>query len=197
MPQNTPNSGRNPAHVVIGEVRFSYVHVFQPQRIEGSEESVYSCALIFPKSDKKIRSVLEAGIEAAKEKGIKGTWGGKIPANLDLPIRDGDEKEGDHNEPYKGMYYINAKSRSRKPEVIDATNTPPVFVIDDDTVFYSGCYGRVGITFFPYRKNGKSGISVVLDTCCKTRDGEPLGSRFTAEDDFADLYSEAAKQEDW
>lgn len=193
---NQKNQGRNPAHVVIGEVRFSYAHVFQPQQIENLDEKVYSCALLFPKTDKRIQAVLKAGIEAAKERGIQSVWGGKLPANLDLPIRDGDDKEGDYTEPYEGMFYINAKSRSRKPEVIDATQTPPVPVLDDDTIFYSGCYGRAGITFFPYRKNGKCGISTALDTCCKTRDGEPLGSRFTAEDDFADLYGDN-NQEDW
>ena len=36
--------------VITGKVRASFVHVFEPQSINGSEPK-YSCSLIIPKSD--------------------------------------------------------------------------------------------------------------------------------------------------
>ena len=36
--------------VITGKVRASFVHVFEPQNINGSEPK-YSCSLIIPKSD--------------------------------------------------------------------------------------------------------------------------------------------------
>jgi len=40
---------------------------------------------------------------------------------------------------------------------------------------YSGIYGRVNVTFFPYAFGGKKGIGCGLGPVQKLRDGEPLG----------------------
>ena len=48
--------------VITGKVRASFVHVFEPKSINGSEPK-YSCSLIIPKSDTvtvgKIREAIE------------------------------------------------------------------------------------------------------------------------------------------
>ena len=75
--------------VITGKVRASFVHVFEPQSINGSEPK-YSCSLIIPKSDTVTRSgKIREAIEQAKQEGVP-KWGGKIPPNLKLPLRDGD-----------------------------------------------------------------------------------------------------------
>ncbi len=163
--------------VVTGEVRFSYLSVWEPKSINGSEPK-YSVSLLIPKSDTATLKAINKAIEAAKQNGI-AKFGGKLPANLKLPLRDGDaEREDDPI--YAGHYYVNANCK-----------TPPGLVykngqhIIDSTELYSGCYGRASVTFYAFNKSGNRGIACGLNNLMKTRDGEPLGGRNRAEDDFA------------
>lgn len=48
------------------------------------------------------------------------------------------------------------------------------------TDVYSGMYARVTVNFFPYDASGNRGVGFGLGNVCKTRDGEPLGSRANA-----------------
>ena len=66
--------------VITGKVRASFVHVFEPQSINGSEPK-YSCSLIIPKSDTVTVGKIREAIEQAKQEGVP-KWGGKIPPNL-------------------------------------------------------------------------------------------------------------------
>ena len=50
---------------------------------------------------------------------------------------------------------------------------------------YSGCYGRVSLNFYAFNSNGNKGIACGLGNVQKLRDGEPLGGRSSAKDDFA------------
>lgn len=79
--------------VITGEVRFSYAHVWEPSSINGGDEK-YSVSIIIPKSDTKTIKAINNAIEAAKQEGI-AKFGGKIPANLKLPLRDGDTDRED------------------------------------------------------------------------------------------------------
>ena len=47
-------------------------------------------------------------------------------------------------------------------------------------------YGRASISFYALNSNGNRGIACGLNNLQKIRDGEPLGSRASAESDFAD-----------
>ena len=119
---------------------------------------------------------VKAAIEAAKQAGAS-LWGGKVPAGLKSPLRDGDA-ERDSAE-YKGHFFINCNSK-QKPGVVDAALNP---VLDTSEV-YSGCYGRVSINFFAYNQNGNRGIGAGLQNLQKLADGEALSGRSRAEDDF-------------
>ena len=101
--------------VITGKVRASFVHVFEPQSINGSEPK-YSCSLIIPKSDTDTVGKIREAIEQAKQEGVP-KWGGKIPPNLKLPLRDGDIDRPD-DEAYANSYFINASSREQ-PGVVD------------------------------------------------------------------------------
>ena len=50
---------------------------------------------------------------------------------------------------------------------------------------YSGCYARVSINFYAFNSNGNRGIACGLGNIQKVRDGEPLGGRSSAADDFS------------
>ena len=165
--------------VITGKVRFSYANVFEPKSVNGGTPK-YSVSLIIPKSDKKTLKKIKNALEAAKQEGVH-KWGGKLPASLKTPLRDGDTDRND-DEAYADSYFINANSTTR-PGIVDADLTP----IMDQSEFYSGCYGRASINFFAYNTNGNKGIGAGLQNLQKLEDGEPLGGRTRAEDDFGDL----------
>ena len=175
-------SNQTDTKVVTGKVRFSYANVWEPKSINGGEEK-YSVSLIIPKSDKKTIKDIEKAVEAAKKAGMP-KFGGKIPSNMKMPLRDGDiDREEDEN--YADSYFINANCKT-KPGIVDKKGQP----IIDSTEFYSGCYGHASITFYAFNSNGNMGIACGLNNLMKVEDGEPLGGRSRAEDDFVDLIED-------
>ncbi|GAD46059.1 hypothetical protein ANG6_0554 [Streptococcus anginosus T5] len=160
--------------IVLG--RLSYANVWEPQSINGSEPK-YSVSVIIPKSDKATIQKIQQAVELAKQEAIS-KFGGKIPANLKLPLRDGDIDRPD-DEAYANSYFINCNSK-QKPQVVDQQVQP----ILDQAEVYSGCYGRVSVTFYGFNSNGNRGVAAGLGNIQKLKDGEPLGSRVRAEDEF-------------
>ena len=159
--------------------RFSFLHCWEPDSVNGSEPK-YSISAIIPKSDTKTINRIKTAIEVAKQESIS-KWGGKIPPNLKLPLRDGDIDRPD-DEAYANSYFLNANSRV-KPQIVD---NDVQFILDPAEV-YSGCYGNLTVTFFGYNSNGNRGIAAGLGNIQKVKDGEPLGGRSSAADDFATL----------
>lgn len=172
--------------VVTGTVRLSYVHLFEPYAQDSDQEEKYSCVILIPKSDKKTLKKIDDAIQAAAEQGKHSRFDGKIPANLATTLHDGDE-EGDleKNPEYEGHMYMSISSKT-KPGLVDADVNP----ILDSTEIYSGCYARVSINAFPYNYKGKKGVSFGLNHVQKVKDGDFLGGRSRAEDDFEPLESE-------
>ena len=168
--------------VVTGKVRFSYANVWEPKSINGGDEK-FSVSLIIHKSDTKTIAEIRSAIEAAKQEG-KAKLGGKVPANLKLPLRDGDVERPD-DEAYKNSYFVNANSKDR-PNVVDKN----VRVILDQSEVYSGCYGRASITFYAFNQNGNKGIACGLQNIQKLSEGEPLSGRSRAEDDFTTSHDD-------
>ena len=173
----------NPTRVVTGKVRLSYVHLFEAYTSDPEEqEARYSVTILIPKKDKATLAKINAALEAAKEEGKKTKWDGKIPPNFKSTLHDGDEEADlERNPEYAGHMYM-AMSSKQRPGVVDQDLNP----ILDSTAVYSGCYGRVSINAFPFAAKGNKGVSFGLNNVQFLEDGEPLGGRTRAEDDFAD-----------
>jgi hypothetical protein len=163
--------------VVTGKVRLSYAHLFKPVAISEGQEPKYSVCLLIPKTDKVTLKKIAAAIDAAKTAGTS-LWGGKIPSNLKTPVRDGDAERPDQPE-YADHYFINASSK-QKPGIVDKHLNE----ILDSSEVYSGCYARASINFFAYNQAGNRGIGCGLNNIQKVADGDYLGGRSRAEDDF-------------
>lgn len=163
--------------VVTGTVRLSYANVWEPKSINGGAEK-YSVSLIIPKSDKKTIAAINAAVDAAIEEGL-AKFGGKKPnkAAIKLPLRDGDTERDD--EAYADSYFVNANSQT-PPQIVDQNVNP----IMNRSEVYSGVYARVSINFYAFNSNGNKGVACGLGNIQKVRDGQPLGNRSTAEDDF-------------
>ena len=168
--------------VITNKVRASFVHVFEPQSVNGSEPK-FSCSFIIPKSDTETIAAIRAAIEQAKQDGV-AKFGGKIPPNLKLPLRDGDiDRPDDPN--YADCFFVNANSKE-KPGVVDRRRVP----ITDPLELYSGCYVRASINFYAFNTNGNKGVAAGLGNIQKWADGEPLNGRVRAEDEFEALDAE-------
>lgn len=161
---------------VIIPCRFSYLHCFRPQSINGGE-SKYSICAIIPNSDIKTLSDINNAIELAKKDAIS-KYGNEVLDKIKNPLRCGDF-DFPENEVFIGSYFINATSKDA-PQVVDAKVQP---IVNEEDV-YSGCYGRISVTFYPYNVNGNIGIGAGLGNIQKIRDGEPLFKRANAEDEF-------------
>lgn len=173
-----------PITKVIVPCRFSYLHCWEANAVDGGEPK-YSVSAIIPKLDTETIEKIKAAIEQAKKDSLS-KWGGKIPANLKLPLRDGDIDRLE-DEAYADSYFFNANSR-QAPQVVDKN----VQQILDQSEVYSGCYGRISVNFYGFNNNGNRGIAAGLGNIQKLKDGEPLGGRTNAEDDF-----EAVEEEDF
>ncbi|MBR0575707.1 DUF2815 family protein [Proteiniclasticum sp. BAD-10] len=177
---------RKGTKVTTGEVRLSYAHLLEPKAIEDGQTPKYSVSIIIPKDDKETLRAIKEAIEEAKEAG-KGKLGGKIPANLKTPVRDGDEDRPD-DEAYANSYFINANS-TQKPRVLEfikfttdgKVKADPIDSTDD---VYSGMYGCVSLNFYAYNTSGNKGIAAGLGNVLKTQDGDRLGGGSSVEDDF-------------
>ena len=174
---------KNPMKVVTGaNTRWSYANVWEPKSINGGTPK-YSISLIVPKSDVKTVEKIKAAIEAASHEGeakLKGS-SRSVPAldTIKLPLRDGDKERPD-DPAYANSYFMNANSNTA-PGIVDADCQP----ILDRAEVYSGVYGRASINFYAFNSNGNRGIACSLTTRQKLRDGEHLGGKSSAEEDFA------------
>lgn len=172
----------NPTKVITGPAtRWSYANVWDPKSINGGAPK-YSVSLIIPKSDTKTVKKIQAAIQAAYEEGqskLKGN-GKSVPALsvLKTPLRDGDMERPD-DPAYADSYFINANSATA-PGIVDADRNP----IMERSEVYSGVYGRASINLYAFNSNGNKGIACGLNNLQKIRDGEPLGGKSRAEDDF-------------
>ena len=182
---NQTNKGNyiNPTKVVTGEARLSYANLWEPKSINGGAPK-YSVSIIIPKSDTGTVAKVKAAIEAAYREGeakLKGS-GKTVPAlsSLKTPLRDGDLERPD-DDAYADSYFINANSATA-PGIVDKACEP----ILDRSEIYSGVYARASINFYSFNSNGNRGIACGLNNIQKLRDGQPLGGKSRAEDDFAD-----------
>ena len=173
----------NPMKVITGpNTRWSYANMWEPKSINGGTPK-YSVSLIIPKSDKVTVEKIKKAIQAAYEEGqskLKGN-GKSVPSRsvLKTPLRDGDLERPD-DEAYANSYFINANSATALGIVDADRNT----IIDRSEV-YSGVYGRASINLYAFNSNGNQGIACGLNNLQKIKDGEPLGGKSRAEDDFA------------
>jgi hypothetical protein len=163
--------------VVTGKVRFSYANVFNPVASEEGKTPKYSVSLIIDKDDKDTVKRINEAFERAKEASA-AFFGGAIPKVLKGGLRDGDAEKDDPA--YANSFFINANS-VMKPGIVDVD----LQAIMDPMEFYSGCYGRASITFYPYNQQGSKGIACGLGNLQKLEDGERLGGGSSAASDFA------------
>lgn len=169
------------ARIVI-PCRFAYVYCWRPSNQFGGMQK-YSVSAVVSKDDTETLRKIEEALEYVKEHSLQ-KWGGHLPGNLRSPLHDGD-KEKPENPIYKNSFFINAKSKEA-PQIVDKDVMPIV----NQTEVYSGCYGNISITFYPFNYGGSKGIAAWLGNIQKIKDGEPFDGRISAKDDFVVIGDE-------
>lgn len=165
--------------IVTPLARLSYPNLFKPAKpMSEGQEAKYQCELIFPPGT-DLSALKKVASDCAKAK-----WADKVPKNLRTPFRKGDE-DRDGKDGYEGAIFIGARSKD-KPGIVVGPNREECL---DQSEVYGGCYVRASITAFAYSNAGNNGVAFALNNVWKVKDGEPFGSRRSAEDDFADAGS--------
>jgi len=182
-------ASQNPTYVVTGEVRGSYVRVFEPtvNRLSGRTE--WSMAILIPKDDEDTLRKLRAASKAAIE--LKWPDASKRPRNLRNPLRDGDEERPD-DPAYADHYFCNLKSSKRAPTIVDGKLQRVV----DPEAFESGDYCRVSVNAYAYDQSGNRGAAFGLLNIQVIRKGEPLGAVAPNPEDEFSVHSGTADEED-
>lgn len=176
-------SNTNPAHVVLRNVRLSYVHLDKPYAQQPGQEPKYSATILVPKNPANNKALIDAAVAAATQKAIE-KYGKAFPVSPKVSVHDGNGTRPSDGQPFgdecKDCWVFTASSK--QPVTVVDLNLQPIL---DPTAIYSGMYANVGVTFFGYNAPQNKGIGVALDNVQKTADGEPLGGqRASAEDDF-------------
>ncbi len=188
MSQTKQKNILSDTQVVTGEVRLSYVNVFEPRKIgENDKEAKYSLTILIPKNTpegQKTIANIKAAIQKAAEKGAQKHFGGRIPTNVSHTLKDGDTEVDDlgdlkniKNPELAGNMYMRLSTKF-PPKVLNAERQEIINPLE----IYSGCYGRVSLTTFAYSGDGRRGVSAVLNNVMMTRDGEPLTSQLSGEE---------------
>ena len=175
---------------VIVPCRFSYLHCWEPEAINGGEPK-YSVILSFDQEDEALYKKIQDAISECVEKAKTSMYAGKLPKNFKIvEIKDGDEdyeKDG-----FAGQYTIKASS-AYKPEVVKKSTVmgkTQLVPITDEDEFYSGCYGYASVSFFAYDNGVSKGVTCGLNSVLKSRDGERFGGGGSAATDFADILDD-------
>ena len=165
----------NATTITIGEARLSYVHVFEPYQTNPGQAQKFSCTVLIPKANTKVKAQIDEAIEAARQQGLQNKWAGQAPAIIATTLHDGDgvKQNGEAYGPEcRGCWVLNCSANPEHPPKI--VNAMRQTVIDQSEI-YSGIYGWVNVNFYPYFNSMKKGIGCGLNAVMKTRDGEPLG----------------------
>ena len=176
------NKTTSPTKVIV-PCRISFANIWEAKSINGGEEK-YSVSCLIPKEDKATLMKIHKAIEAAKEAAKSKKWGGRIPPNLKLPLRDGDIDRPD-DENYAGHMFFNAASKDA-PQIVDRKVQP----ILDPMECGSGDYCNVSVNFYGFAASGNKGVAAGLGNIQKVRDGERLAGKASAASDFEALDGE-------
>lgn len=158
--------------VVTPKFRVAFPSIFKPSEFNGKTN--YSVTMIWDK-DTDITELKKLCVNTAVEK-----WGDKTKKiKIQYPFRKGEEKDVSKYPVFEDTIFATAKSQY-PCGLVDQKLQP----ILDENEFYAGCYARASVTAYASEYMGKYYVSLGLSNLQKLSEGDRLGSRTTATDDF-------------
>lgn len=189
----------DPCKVLTDEVRLSYCHLNEPYASPSTPGATpkFSVSLLIPKTNAALVEQIKAAIHAAAQAATAKAWGGFcLPEQSIMSILHDGDGVNSSGKPYgaeaKGCWVLGCTS-TQKPQVLRwiFQNGKWDKVPAEPQEVYSGMYAQVTVRFYGTAKGGNKmccGLSNVL----KTRDGEVLAGRASADEDFAGVEAPPA-----
>ena len=166
------------SRVTTPEFTASFPQLFEASGFEGQDPK-FSVTMLWDKDEDL--SKLKAACDAAVAK----KWGEKPPANISMPMKDGDgklDKDGNQRPEYAGKKFAIAKAKeSDQPKVVDNELNPVL----DKSVVYGGCKMRAAVSAYAWSFGNVYGVSLYLGNVQRTGDGEAFGPTSSVESDFS------------
>lgn len=171
------------------EFRVSFPYVMTGQEKDQVKNGVvekvvkYSVTMLFPKdADLTVLATLVNNVMVEKFGLDKTKW-----PKIRKPFRDQGEK-ADKYKGYEAGAVFSTATSNQKPGVLDVTGKRVV----EPSEFYAGCYAVATVRAFYYKNSGNEGIAFGLSNIMKTRDGENIGGRASAEEEFKSMVGQGA-----
>lgn len=164
----------------------SFPHLFRPAAMEEGQEPKYSASLLF--SPEAQATPEFAALKAAATAAVTEKWPNAVPANLRSPFRKCEEK--DVYAKYAGWIFINVSTKDRPGVVKPAQNG--VVPITDENDIYAGAFVIASVGPYAYDQKGNKGVSFGLNNVMKVADGERIGGRPSAAQDFGAMAGQFA-----
>lgn len=167
----------NQVRIVVGG-RASYAYLIEAQ-LNDSEDpnsgSAYKSGILIPKDcPKETLNIINQAIKDAVAIGMNKKWGGKRPAELKLPLKNGDLKyneDAEKYEAYKGMLTMTAKKiESHGRPILRANGV----TVAEPGIIESGDWCAFDINFYAFSNKSK-GIAVALNAVTLIENGERFG----------------------
>ena len=151
--------------VLTPAFRVSFPNVFKPRAAFDGQEATYNIQMLFPKNADDIPEKLRqfgtdlTAVKKAMAQACREEWGEKEkwPTFKHKAIRDGEEKSD--LDQYKGMHFINSKSKFQ-PGVVDRQRNE----ITDPELFYPGCWARATLKVYTYDNKFGAGVQLGLQS---------------------------------
>lgn len=146
--------------VVTSPVRLVSGSIFSRQTEGDFASNKYEATVVFDANESpELLSALEAAISAAKEKGLREIWNGKLPEQMRCCLKAKLDYDKTGVATKSSTYYLNARS-DFEPRHFDAARRK----LTSESEFYPGCYVRVQIGFYPWYRPAEenAGISAIL-----------------------------------
>lgn len=171
--------------ILLKNVRLSFPSLYETEIYNGEDTEKYAATFLISKSDTATIKKIKATIKSFAE----DNFGKPIPKTVKTPLQDGDEKEYDG---YADHFSMKAATKKR-PVLVDRSKTP---VAEDDNVFYAGCYVNASLSLWAMDNKYGKRVLVNLNGVQFFKDGEPFGAENDSLDDFEELESQDAEDDD-
>ena len=192
---------QNNAKVIVGTNKnpgrstFMFCRILkEPEDGEGSAKG--KCAILFPKSDKKMKKKVDDAILAAGKKkfGDKFKLGGKYLS----PIRCGTEMFEDEDytvgEEAKDMWMLST-SCYKVPQLVDKSGQRVIDPEELEEMMVSGNYFLFSVTMKGFDNESK-GVRAELNNLMFQKKGERLDGSASAESEFGDYATDSDYDDD-
>jgi hypothetical protein len=167
----------NQVRVIVGG-RASYAHFLEAVANDEDNPDAgrsFQTGILIPKdAPKEVHTILQQAVKDAVELGKKKKWGGSQPAELKLPLRNGDLKFQEDKEKYAAyermINFTAKKVESHGAPIVRANGN----VVTEPGVVESGDWCAFDINFYAFKGKSK-GIAVALNAVTLLEVGERFG----------------------